>query len=179
MASGSPFAFRRLCATIVLAVFALDQLTKWAALEWLTPAYIPHRVVGSVVRLTLVYNPGAAFGFHLGEHSRWIFTGLTVVALGVLWRLYRETLATDRPRAVALALVGGGAFGNLLDRLRSPQGVVDFIDIGYAGFRWPTFNVADIAVSCGAALLAWVLWREEPAREAPAGDHAADAPIHG
>ena len=64
-------------------------------------------------------------------------------------------------RTVALALVCAGAVGNLLDRMRSIFGVVDFIDVGIGDARWPTFNVADMAVSVGAVLLAWVLWQED------------------
>jgi signal peptidase II len=64
-------------------------------------------------------------------------------------------------RTVSLALVCAGAVGNLLDRMRSFFGVVDFIDVGVGDSRWPTFNVADMAVSVGAALLAWVLWQED------------------
>jgi signal peptidase II len=60
--------------------------------------------------------------------------------------------------------VSGGALGNLVDRVRGPQGVVDFLDIGIGDLRWPTFNVADMAVSTGAILLAWVLWGEDRAR---------------
>jgi signal peptidase II len=125
---------------------------------------VPHPVLGEFFRLTLVYNPGAAFGLHLGPWSRWIFTGLTLVAIVVLWRMYRASVADDRVKVVAIAMVTGGAIGNLVDRLKSPRGVVDFLDVGLAGWRWPTFNVADIAVSCGAVLLAIVLWRDEEAR---------------
>jgi signal peptidase II len=108
-----------------------------------------------------VYNPGAAFGLDLGPQSRWIFAVLTVVALVILARLYRATAAGHSARAVALALVCAGAVGNLIDRVRSFFGVVDFIDVGIGDARWPTFNVADMAVSVGAALLAWVLWQED------------------
>ena len=69
---------------------------------------------------------------------------------------------------VALALVCAGAVGNLIDRVRSFFGVVDFIDVGVGDARWPTFNVADMAVSVGAALLAWVLWQEDQATQAAA-----------
>jgi signal peptidase II len=65
-------------------------------------------------------------------------------------------------RVVALALVCGGAIGNLIDRVASHEGVIDFIDVGISEItRWPTFNVADMAVSFGAFLLAWVLWEED------------------
>jgi signal peptidase II len=125
-------------------------------------------VFGDVVRLTLVYNRGAAFGLHLGQYSRWIFLGLTIAALVILAQLYRTTSARDISRTLAIALVSGGAIGNLIDRLRGPQGVVDFIDIGIGDMRWPTFNVADMAVSTGAILLAWVLWGEDRAERTAA-----------
>jgi signal peptidase II len=152
----------------VLGVLAVDVVTKAIAVAMLTPQHVPHPVLGEAVRLTLVYNPGAAFGLYLGEHSRIIFTVLTVAALGILGRLYRATARGDGRRTLALALVCAGAVGNLVDRLRSSRGVVDFIDIGAATWRWPTFNVADMAVTSGALLLALVLWREDraAAREA-------------
>jgi signal peptidase II len=148
----------------VLAVVALfDVATKAVAVRELVPQRVPHDLLGSVVRFTLVYNPGAAFGLHVGPQSRWIFTALTIVALVILGRLYVGTPRGDLTRVLALALVCAGAVGNLLDRLRSDLGVVDFIDIGFGDSRWPTFNVADMAVSAGAVLLAWVLWQEDRA----------------
>ena len=148
---------------VTAGVLFADAFTKIVAVDRLVPAYLPRPVVGDGVRLTLVYNPGAAFGLHFGSQSRWIFVGLTVVALLVLARLYLDTPLAHRARTLALALVSGGAVGNLLDRLRSGRGVVDFIDVGVGAWRWPTFNVADMAVSSGALLLAWVLWTaEEP-----------------
>jgi signal peptidase II len=145
---------------------------------YLAPRYIPHRILGNVVRFTLAYNPGAAFSMSLGQYSRYIFGAFALVALIVLWRLYRMTglgeRAGDRLRIVALGLAWGGAAGNLLDRFRSPQGVVDFIDIGFGDLRFWTFNVADSAVTIGAILLAWSLSREEHALgERPVG---VDAP---
>jgi len=81
--------------------------------------------------------------------------------LVILGRLYKATRQGDLLRTFALGLVCGGAVGNLIDRVRSATGVVDFIDVGVGDLRWPTFNVADMAVSVGAFLLAWVLWGEE------------------
>ena len=148
----------------VLAVVALaDVVTKGLAERALAPQRIAHEVLGNVIRLTLVYNPGAAFGLNLGTQSRWIFTALTVVALVILGRLYFATARGDVARTLALAMVCAGAVGNLLDRLRSEMGVVDFLDVGWGDARWPTFNVADMAVSVGAVLLAWVLWQEDRA----------------
>ena len=166
---GSPDEGRsRVFWPVVISVVLSDILTKWIAVAELYPRGVPREVFGDVVRLTLVYNRGAAFGLHLGEYSRWIFLGLTIAALVILAQLYRATPARDIARTLAIALVSGGAVGNLIDRVRGPQGVVDFIDIGFRDMRWPTFNVADMAVSTGAVLLAWVLWGEDQTERAAA-----------
>jgi signal peptidase II len=163
----SPEAARaRVFWPVVITVVLSDIVTKWIAVADLYPRGVPREVFGDVVRLTLVYNRGAAFGLHLGQYSRWIFLGLTIAALFILAQLYRTTSARDVARTLAIALVSGGAIGNLIDRVRGPQGVVDFIDIGIGDMRWPTFNVADMAVSTGAILLAWVLWGEDKAERA-------------
>ena len=148
---------------VLVLVALLDVATKAIAVQALSPQRVPHDPLGNLVRFTLVYNPGAAFGLHVGPQSRWIFTALTIVALVILGRLYLATRPGDRMRVLALALVCAGAVGNLFDRLRSTMGVVDFIDVGFGDARWPTFNVADMAVSVGAVLLAWVLWQEDRA----------------
>jgi len=160
---------------IILVTTVLDVVTKAIAERSLTPRGIPHEVLGNTVRLTLVYNPGAAFGLNLGPQSRFIFAALTLVALVILARLYRATPDRDTWRTVALGLVCAGAVGNLLDRVRSIFGVVDFIDIGIGDSRWPTFNVADMAVSAGAILLAWVLWQEDRAAASSSGPAAPSA----
>jgi signal peptidase II len=146
---------------VVAAVTAADVATKWWAETSLRPQGFPRGIAGDWIRMSLVYNPGAAFGLNVGEHSRWVFMGLTVIALGILGQLYLNTRDGDMPRSIALALVCAGALGNLIDRVRSGRGVVDFIDIGVGATRWPTFNVADMAVSTGAVLLAWVLWYQD------------------
>ncbi|MDB4916214.1 MAG: Lipoprotein signal peptidase [Gemmatimonadetes bacterium] len=146
---------------VLAAIATADVVTKGMAERMLSPQRIPHDVAGTWLRLTLVYNPGAAFGLNLGSQSRWIFTALTIIALVILGRLYLSTTRGDLPRTFALSMVCAGALGNLLDRLRSEMGVVDFLDVGIGDARWPTFNVADMAVSVGAILLAWVLWQED------------------
>ncbi len=153
---------------VLIVVVLADLLTKSLAVTLLPPNGFPQSVIGDGLRFALVYNPGAAFGLYLGGFSRWIFMALTVGALGILWRLYAQTDASDRLRALAVALVAAGAVGNLIDRIRSDLGVVDFIDVGFGVHRWPTFNVADMAVSTGAFMLAWVLWGEAPEAEATA-----------
>ena len=153
---------------ILIAVVACDVVTKAIAVASLGPLQrVPHDVIGEYLRFTLVYNPGAAFGLHVGEHSRWVFLGLTVGALLILGRLYVSASPGDRPRVISLALVCGGAIGNLIDRIRHAVGVVDFLDVGVGDARWPTFNIADMAVSIGAFLLAIVLWAEDRPTEEP------------
>ena len=162
---------------VLVVVVALDLITKALAVALLPPNGFPQPVLGEGVRFALVYNPGAAFGLYLGSYSRWIFMALTIGALVILWRLYQQTTDSQRLRTLAIASVAAGAVGNLIDRIRSDLGVVDFIDIGFGLHRWPTFNVADMAVSTGAFMLAWVLWgdeqREREAAAATLGNEGA------
>lgn len=158
---------------LMVALVLADRITKVVAEQVLWPRGVPNPVFGDWFRWTLVYNPGAAFGLHLGPYSRWIFLALTIGALWILWQLYRQTQSGDTWRTIAISLVTAGAVGNLIDRIVSPHGVVDFIDIGLGDMRWPTFNVADMAVSTGAILLATVLWREDEAAARGQGDGVA------
>ena len=149
--------FWPLVSLLVLA----DCTTKQVAAERLEPEHVPHEVLGDVVRFTLAYNPGASFSVSLGEHTRWILALLAFCVLGVLMMQYRRVAQHDRMLAVALGFIVAGACGNLLDRLRRPRGVVDFIDIGIGDIRFWTFNLADVAVFCGAVLLAHLLIRRD------------------
>jgi signal peptidase II len=160
-------------ALLVLAVVVtLDVATKW----WIVNNMSYHEtipVIGDVVRLTYTHNPGAAFGINIGEHSRIFFLALSIVALGVLAAIYRSTPATDRLRLLAVALVGSGAIGNIIDRLRYERGVVDFLDVGIGSHRWWVFNVADSAVTVGAILLL-VSFLLEEGRERSSARHAPE-----
>ena len=157
--AGRPSA--RLFWTAALVVVLADFVSKRLAERLLFPPHVPHQVIGDVVRFTLAYNPGAAFSMSLGPYSRYIFGAFALIALVVLWRLYRESQSGERTKVFALGLAWGGAAGNLLDRIRSPLGVVDFIDIGIGTTRFWTFNVADSGVTVGAVLLGWVLLQED------------------
>jgi len=134
-------------------VVVADQATKHAAVSAL--AGQPPVAVTSFFNLVLVYNPGAAFSFLAGAGG-WQRKFFTIIALAasvwIVWLLYRH------PRqslfCVALALVLGGALGNVIDRIMIGA-VVDFLDFHAWGWHWPAFNVADSAITCGAVLLVW------------------------
>lgn len=150
----------KLLAIIVGVVVVFDQVTKLLVQQSFR-LYQQVDVIGDYLRLTYIHNPGAAFGIQLGAYSRPIFLVLSIVALAALAGMYWVTPVRDRMRLAAISLICGGAIGNLIDRVRSEQGVVDFLDVGIGDLRWPVFNIADIAVTTGAIFLALSLWQEE------------------
>ncbi len=138
---------------IVIALLVTDCATKRAVEHRLALGELKP-VVGDVVRFTLSYNQNAAMSIDLGGDSRrTVLSVLTIAALLVLGVLYHRTRPSERLRVIGVALVAGGALGNLLDRIRSSAGVVDFIDVGVAQVRFWTFNVADMGITAGAVLL--------------------------
>jgi signal peptidase II len=161
-----------------VGVIALDIFTKRWALRALNPGETIPALRG-VVPLTLALNEGAAFSINLGPASRWVFLVLSTIALGALFALYWNSERGDTLRLFAISLVSSGAIGNLIDRARWDRGVVDFIGpINLGLLHWPIFNVADMAITCGAVLLALSLWQEgsaaaEPAPIAPLDSDAA------
>jgi signal peptidase II len=167
MASGGK---RILFWALGVGVVIADVITKQLAVAILSRRQIP--LLGDWLSFQLVYNTGAAFGLHVGEYSRWVFMLLAIVALVVLGSMVRQTDGSHPARLAALGLVCGGAVGNLIDRIASARGVVDFIDVWIGPFHWPTFNVADMAVSCGAVLLALILWNEGRRGEHASGERA-------
>jgi len=161
-----------LLATTIGLVVATDLVTKsWIRAHMALYQSVP--VLGDFFRLTYTQNPGAAFGIHVGTHSRVLFLALSLGALVVLGYLYRVTPDGDRLRLFAVALVSAGAVGNIIDRLRFPRGVVDFLDVGIGVHRWPVFNVADMAVSTGAVLLLLSFYMEERRESDDGGDGGA------
>jgi signal peptidase II len=158
-------------------IVTLDVITKALAVRYLMPQHVPHAIIGDFVRFTLAFNPGAAFSMSLGSYSRVVFGAFAFVALIILWRLYRSSGPNETIRVLALGLAWGGAAGNLLDRFLQRDGirdgVVDFVDVGIGDVRFWTFNVADSAVTVGALMLAWVLWREDRRALATAAAEAA------
>ncbi len=144
------------------AVVALDQVVKVVALDRLPPGVAV--VVTGWLNLTLVMNPGLAFGLLGGIPPawRWVVAALSIVALVVLARVALRVLpAGGWPGQVAVAFIFGGAVGNLIDRARFGA-VIDFVDVHWRGYHWPAFNVADSAISVGVVLLAFRLLRDRP-----------------
>lgn len=141
-------------ALVAVPVLVLDVATKVAAVALLRPGE-PVPLLGDLLRLYLIRNPGAAFS--LGEGATWIFTVLAVVVLGFLLG-YVVPQLRHRGWAVGLGLVVAGIAGNLIDRLFRQPGfahghVVDFLQLPY----WPIFNVADMGVVIGAIVIVY-LW---------------------
>jgi signal peptidase II len=134
-------------------VIDLDQITKAIVRHTLVP-YMPHEVIPRVLNWTLAFNRGAAFSF-LADSSgwqTWLFGGLAVVVcIGLIVWLAR-TARGDWPTALPVALIIGGALGNLIDRLIHGQ-VTDFIQVYWRAWSFPAFNIADSAITVGAVLL--------------------------
>ena len=142
-------------------VIVLDQITKYAVKQ----AFALHEVVEitSFFNMLLVYNKGAAFSLlaDAGGWQRGLFIAIALAAsLWIGWLLRQH--AADKAFCLALALILGGALGNVIDRI-AIGGVVDFLDFHAFGWHWPAFNVADIAISCGAVLLVFDALRTKPA----------------
>jgi signal peptidase II len=142
-------------------VIAVDQLTKWMAEANLEPgqsfAVFPH------LNMTLAYNTGAAFSFlsDMGGVQRWFFAALAIIVSIFIINWLRKLRRAHVWAAVGLTLVLGGAIGNLIDRLLYGK-VIDFIDIYFdipfvmENYHFAVFNVADIAITCGAVLLVFL-----------------------
>lgn len=130
---------------VLVGVVGVDQLTKQLVVRWLVP-YRPVRVVGDFIRLQYVHNPYAVFGVKIPGV---LLIPMMVVVIGVV--LYFWVIRDFHWEST---LIIGGAIGNLIDRIiYRGVGVVDFIDIGVGRWRWPTFNVADMAVVIGMVVL--------------------------
>ncbi len=149
-----------LSVTLVVILLS-DIVTKRWALQALADGNRID-VLGGLVPLTLAFNQGAAFGIEIGNDPRMFFIPITIIALVLLGMLLVQAGDDDNLRIYSVSLVIAGAMGNLIDRVRWDRGVVDFIgpiDLGF--MDWPIFNVADMAISCGAVMLAISFWLEE------------------
>jgi signal peptidase II len=148
---------------VLLVLVLADCTSKDLVVEQLTNE-VPYTVVNRFLRFTLVYNPDMAFGIdltpYLGAWARPALIVLMLAIIGVMMRVYLREAPRARVMAAGLALAIGGAIGNLIDRFRSPLGVVDFIDVGVGAHRFYVFNVADAGVTIGSLIIALALLRE-------------------
>ncbi len=160
-------AMRKYHLMIAVAVLALDRVTKWVVVKDI-PLYQSKKLIPGFFYLTHVENRGAAFSLFAESPSAWkiamlvIFSIVALVIVSILLWRSSHTMATT---GIGLALILGGALGNLWDRLLSGR-VVDFLLFYIGSYQWPAFNVADSAIVVGASLLAIeILFVKTPARE--------------
>lgn len=138
---------------IIVAVVGFDQATKF----WIMEHFVLHEsqvVIPGLFHLTYLTNNGAAFSILAGQPALWrqlFFVGAASLALVFIWIAQRSYGRRSRLYALALALIAGGAIGNLIDRIRLGF-VVDFLDIFVGAYHWPAFNVADSAITVGVTL---------------------------
>jgi signal peptidase II len=146
------------------SILLLDQVTKALVLHYM-PLYKSIAVIPGFFSLTHVRNPGGAFGFMAQSDSplrHWFFLVAATLALGMILYFYHQTPANRPFFGFGLALIFGGAVGNLIDRLRFGN-VVDFLDVYVGAYHWPTFNVADSAVTVGVAIFLYhILFKKMP-----------------
>jgi signal peptidase II len=150
-----------LVASTIGAVLILDQLTKYL-IETRVRLYSIITVIPGFFNITHVRNRGAAFGILSSTPGIWrslFFITVTIVAIAVIARLIWKT--HERLLLIAFSLIGGGAVGNLIDRVRYGE-VVDFIQWYVKSYYWPSFNIADSAISAGVGLLVIEMLLKKP-----------------
>jgi len=171
---------------ITFAIIIIDQLTKMmvkgSPWSWLPFKGVPYNssrpMIDDILRLTYIENPGIAFGINIPEMKVFFAVFSIVASIVILWYMKRNKHRLNTGERVALAMILGGAIGNLIDRvfygvIYGERGlfygyVVDFIDFGYKKNWWPVFNIADMAVSCGVILLIILLFKRKPIEQGPA-----------
>jgi signal peptidase II len=146
--------------TLSALVIILDQVSK----AWITSyfAFGESLAVFSIFNLVLAHNTGAAFSFlsDAGGMQRWLFSVIAIVAsVWMVWLMRQH--AQQKLFCFALAMILGGALGNLIDRIAYGY-VVDFLDFYWDTYHFPAFNLADSAITCGAALLMWESFTNKP-----------------
>ena len=143
-----------LMTLIVSIVVVLDQFTKWQVTRGMR-LHESIAIIPDIFNMTYIRNSGAAFGILSGSQAgfRMVFFGVTsILALFLLGTIYARLSPGDRIGQASVALVFGGALGNLIDRVRIGE-VIDFLDFSIFGYHWPAFNVADSAITVGVGLL--------------------------
>jgi signal peptidase II len=145
---------------LAVSIILIDQLTKFWAVSSLEP-YQPI-VIFPIFNLTLAFNHGAAFSFlgDAGGWQRWLFILLAVGVSMILVLWLAKTPKSQQVLVLGLTLILAGAIGNVIDRIYLYY-VIDFIDFHWGSWHYPTFNIADIAITFGALLLVWDAWKNK------------------
>jgi signal peptidase II len=148
----------RFLAWISGTVILLDQITKAAVAKWM-PVHGSIPVISGFFDITHIYNPGGAFGFLAGQGDnvrKFFFLFVSSLAVLLILYFYHKTPRSHRWLSFGLALILGGAIGNLMDRFRFGK-VLDYLDFYIGELHWPAFNLADSAITVGIFILAWHL----------------------
>lgn len=138
---------------VILAVVGIDQAAKW----WVMAHFTLHEskvVIAGLFNFTYLTNNGAAFSILAGQPAMWrqlFFIGAAGAALAFIWIAQRSFGRNSVSYTLSLALIAGGAIGNLIDRIRYGF-VVDFLDVYVGAYHWPAFNIADSAITIGVTL---------------------------
>jgi signal peptidase II len=153
-------------------ILGADQFTKYLVVQNLGPneSWSPVPALSRLIKITYIYNSGAAFGMFQNSGNIFVVVAL-IVAVGiviyyVVGIVAHQSFQTPRYWLIrlSLGLQLGGALGNMIDRLRFEEGVIDFVDIGF----WPIFNVADVSIVTGVIILTYILWKEDSEEPTPA-----------
>lgn len=146
------------CVYIALTVLLLDQISKYFVVTYLSNG--PVAVIPSL-NFHLSFNEGAAFGFLSTEQGwqRWFLITVAMIMTAIILTWSARLKAADALENIGLGLILGGAWGNLCDRIISGR-VTDYIDFYIGNWHWYTFNVADIAICCGVAMMFWFIFKK-------------------
>lgn len=151
--------------TVAAIITSLDVFTKFLVVQNLEPheSWAPIPAMARIIKITFIYNSGAAFGLFQNGNIAFTVIALLVVVIIVVYYTAstfaggRFLLPEYRLVRLSVGLQLGGALGNVINRIRFTEGVVDFVDIGF----WPIFNLADVSIVAGICLLTYSLWQEE------------------
>ncbi len=160
--------------SITVLVLALDQLTKF----WVNKELYPDGeiiVINGFLKISYTENPGIAFGMLSEGNVKWLLVAVSGAAIAIVIYYLMRTPASNSLLLWSLSLLAAGISGNLVDRIRMGR-VIDFIEVYYRSFHWPVFNVADTAISIGAALMAIELFFSSSPRKTTS-DELSESPV--
>jgi signal peptidase II len=133
---------------VTLGAFLIDQVSKILIVNNLTPFEPPTKIIGTLLRFKLTYNPYGVFSISFGPNVLYYIFSV----IGIILLIYFALSVRDKTSVVILSLIIGGAIGNIFDRIRLDY-VIDFVDMGIGTLRWFTYNLADAFITIGAVFL--------------------------